>query len=99
MPFDDLFDPVEEIHNLKIEIEELKQEIQNHKGLSNVILKQRQNLSYLLKEASFFMHEFENAMSEDDFKKCEKAANKKYEAWLRKEFEIDQVSVDVSLKP
>ena len=99
MPFDDLFDPVEKIHNLKIEIEELKQEIQDHKGLSNVILKQRQDLSYLLKEASFYMKEFENAMSEDDFKKCETAGKKAYEEWLKKEFEIDKVNVNVALKP
>ena len=99
MPFDDLFDPAEEIHNLKIEIEELKQELQDHKGLSNVILKQRQDLSYLLKEASFYMKEFENEMDEEDFKKCEQAARKKYETWLKKEFEIDRVNVSVALKP
>ena len=98
MSFDDMFDSAEQIHLLKVEIEELKQEIQDYKGLGNVLQRQRQELTYLLKEASFYIHEFEDTMPQDDFKQCSIAASKKFEDWVKKEFEIDQISVDVTLK-
>ena len=99
MSFDDLFDPYEEIHLLKIEIEELKHEIQDYKGLGNVLQKQRQELSYLLKESSFYMHEFENTMPEDDFKLCSMEASKKYEEWIKNEFELSTPEVTATLQP
>ena len=99
MSFDDLFDPYEEIHLLKIEIEELKQEIQDYKGLGNVLQKQRQELSYLLKESSFYMHEFENAIPEKDFKQCSIAASKKFEEWIKKEFELSTPEVTATIQP
>ena len=99
MPYEDLFDPSETIHLLKVEIEELKQELQDHKGLSNVILKQRQELSFLLKESAFYMHEFEGAMPEEDFKKCTKAGNKKFEDWVKKEFELSAPEVTATIQP
>ena len=79
MPFDDLFDPQETIHLLKVQIEELEEELKDHKGLSNVVLKQRQELVYLLKESSFFMHAFEATMTAEDFKKCTAEGNKEFE--------------------
>lgn len=99
MPYEDLFDPSETIHLLKVEIEELKQELQDHKSLSNVILKQRQELFYLLKESSFYVHEFENAIPEEDFKQCSTAARKKYEEWLKKEFELSTPEVTATIQP
>ncbi len=57
-------------------------------------MRQRQELSYLLKESTFYLHEFEAAMTEDDFKACTKAGNKKYEDWVKKEFELDQIKVE-----
>ena len=99
MSFDDLFDPYEEIHLLKIENEELKQEIQDYKGLGNVLQKQRQELSYLLKESSFYMHEFENTMPKDDFKQCSIAASKKFEEWIKKEFELSTPEVTATIQP
>jgi len=56
-------------------------------------------LTYLLKEASFWVHEFEEIISKEDYEKIIKAANKKYEKWIKDQFEIDQVSVDVNLRP
>lgn len=79
MPFDDLFDPAATISRLKIEKEVLEAELKDHKGLSNVVLKQRQELVYLLKESSFFMHAFEATMTAEDFKKCTAEGNKEFE--------------------
>ena len=77
-----------ELRKLKIEKEEVENDLADYKGMTNVLQKQRQELIYLLKEASFFMHEFENTMPEDDFEQCSIAANKKYEEWLKEEFEL-----------
>ena len=99
MSFEDLFDPKKEIHNLQVDIENLEQNIQDYKGMTNILQKQRQTLTFLLKEASYYMAEFKEAMTEEDFKKCEKAADKNYEDWVKEEMEIDKVSVDVTLKP
>jgi LEA14-like dessication related protein len=69
--------------------------------LDNMIQKfaEYDNLSYLLKEASFYMHEFENAMSEKDFKECESAGKKAYEEWLKKEFELSTPEVKAAIQP
>jgi hypothetical protein len=88
MPFDDLFDPEAKISALKIEIETLENILKDHQGFQNVVLKQRQDLSFLLKESAFFLHEFEAALTEKDFKKCTAAGYKKYEDWVKKEFEL-----------
>ena len=99
MLFEDLFNPAEEIHNLKVQIEQLEQDLKDHKGLSNVILKQRQELVYLLKESGFYLKAFETAMTENDFKKCTTEGKKKYEEWLKKEFELSTPEVTATIQP
>ena len=37
------------------------------------------------------MKEFEATLPEKDFKRCEKRASKKYEDWIKKEFESHDV--------
>ena len=86
--FEDMISIEAELRKLKIEKEEVENDLADYKGMTNVLQKQRQELIYLLKEASFFMHEFENTMPEDDFEQCSIAANKKYEEWLKEEFEL-----------
>ena len=88
MSFEDLFDPYEEIQHLKVKKEKLEKELNDYKSMTNVLQKQRQDLIYLLKESSFYMHEFEDTMSEKDFKKCENAARANFEEWIKKEFEL-----------
>ncbi len=44
------------------------------------------------------MKEFENTMPEKDFKQCEKSASKKFEEWIKKEFEIDKL-VKATIQP
>ena len=97
--FEDIISIEAELRQIRAQNEELKQELKDHKGLSNVILKQRQDLSYLLKEASFYIHEFENTMPEDDFKQCSKAASKKFEEWIKKEFELSPPEVTATIQP
>ena len=67
--------------------------------MTNILQKQRQELSFLLKEAAFFMDEFKKNVPEETFNKCEKEADKRFTDWVKEQFEIDQVSVDVTLKP
>ena len=97
MPYDDLFNPEEQIHLLKVEIEDLKTELADHRGLSNVILKQRQELVYLLKESGFYMHAFEATMPPEDFKKCADEGKKEFEDWIKKEFEIGQINIKATV--
>ena len=96
--FEDLISIEQELHKANIAIEELKDELQDYKGAVGVLNRVNRDMGYLLKEASFYMKEFENLMPEDDFKKCEQAASKKYENWLKKAFEINAISVDVTLR-
>lgn len=66
--------------------------------MTNIILTQRQDMTFLLHEAKFFLDEFKENLAEEDFKKYEKPADEKFQDWIKKEFEIDKVSVEVSLK-
>jgi len=72
--------------------------VDDYKGMTNLILKQRQDMSFLLHEAKFFLDEFKDNLSEEDFGKYERAADKKFQDWIKDQFEIDKVSVEVSLK-
>ena len=67
--------------------------------MANILQKQRQEFIFLLKEASFFLHEFENTMPEDDFKRCSTEASKKYENWIKNEFELSAPEVTATLQP
>jgi len=97
--FEDLFDPAEKIRQLKIDCEEMAQEVKDLYGMTNILQKQRMELSYLLKEASLFMAEFKEHVPEDIFKLCEKNADKNYQDFIKETFELDQIKVDVTLKP
>ena len=96
--FEDIISMEQELRKLKIDNEALAQMIADYKGMTNLILKQRQDMYYLLNEAKFFLDEFKENLSKEDFKKYEKAADKKFQDWIKDQFEIDKVSVEVSLK-
>jgi len=96
--FEDIISIEAELRQLKIENEKLAKLVEDYKGMTNILQKQRQEFIYLLKEASFYMKEFEAILPEKNFKECEKRASKQYENWIKKEFEFDSVSVDVVLQ-
>ena len=96
--FGDIISTEAELRQLKIDCEEMAQEVKDYKGMTNILQKQRQELSYLLKEASLFMHEFREHVPEDIFKLCEKNADKNYQDFIKETFELDQIKVGVTLK-
>ena len=73
--------------------------IKDFMGHSRVLQAEKNELTYLLREAGFYMEQSKEHLSEDIFKKCEQNADKNYEKWVKEKFEIDQVAVDVTLKP
>ena len=97
--FEDIISLESENKQLRLDNEEMAQEVKDLYGMTNILQKQRQELSYLLKEASLFMHEFKEHVPEDIFKLCEKNADKEYQDWIKEQFEIDQVSVKAVIKP
>ena len=96
--FEDIISIEAELRQLKIDNEELAKLVEDYKGMTNIILKQRQDMTFLLREAKFFLDEFEENLPAEDFKKYERAADKKFQDWIKDEFEIDKVSVEVNLK-
>ena len=97
--FEDII-TIEKIYKqLKIDFEELKDELQDYKGAVGVLNRQNRDMGYLLKEASFYIKEFEKTMPEDDFKKCETAGKKAYEDWLKKKFELSTPEVKATIQP
>ena len=97
--FEDIISLESENKQLRIDNEEMAQEVKELYGMTNILQKQRMELSYLLKEASLFMAEFKEHVAEDIFKKCEKNADKKYQDFIKEKFEIDQVKVKAKIKP
>ena len=96
--YDDIISIEAELRQLKIDNEELAKLVDDYKGMTNIILKQHQDMTFLLHEAKLFLDEFKENLQEEDFKKYERAADKKFQDWIKKEFEIGKVSVDVTLK-
>jgi len=96
--YDDIISMEAELRQLKIDNEELVKLVADYKGMTHIILKHRQDMSFLLQEAKFFLDEFKENLSKEDFKKYEKAADRKFQDWIKDQFEIDKVSVEVSLK-
>jgi hypothetical protein len=97
--FEDMISIEAELRQLKIDNEELAKLVDDYKGMTNIILKQRQDMTFLLHEAKFFLDEFKENLSEEDFKQYERAADRRFQNWIKEEFEIDQVSVEATLKP
>jgi len=97
--FEDMISIEAELRQLKIDNEELAKLVDDYKGMTNIILKQRQDMTFLLHEAKFFLDEFKENLSEEDFKQYERAADRRFQNWIKEEFETDQVSVEATLKP
>jgi hypothetical protein len=66
--FEDMISIEAELRQLKIDNEELAKLVDDYKGMTNIILKQRQDMTFLLHEAKFFLDEFKENLSEEDFK-------------------------------
>ena len=96
--YEDIISIEAELRQLKIDNEKLAKLVEDYKGMTNIILKQRQDMTFLLHEAKFFLDEFEENLPAEVFKKHERAADRKFQDWIKEEFEIDKVSVEVSLK-
>ena len=96
--YEDIISIEVELRQLKIDNEELAKLVCDYKGMTNTILKQRQDMYFLLNEAKLILDEFKENIPKEDFGKYERAADKKYQDWIKDQFEIDKVSVEVSLK-
>ena len=96
--YEDIISIEAELRRLKSDNEALAKLVNDYKGMTNIILKQRQDMTFLLHEAKLFLDEFKENLPEEDFKKYERAADKNFQDWIKEEFEIGKVSVDVTLK-
>ena len=56
--FEDIISIEAELRQLKIEKEEIEKELDDFKGMTNILQKQRQEFIYLLKEAYFYILTF-----------------------------------------
>jgi DNA-binding ferritin-like protein len=97
--FEDLINQDEIISELKKDAEEMAEQIAAFKGHSKVMMAERNELTYLLKESSCYFKVFEENLPEEDFEKYTKEARKRYEQWVKDNFEFENPEVKATLKP
>jgi hypothetical protein len=97
--FDDFFDPQAEIDELKKDCETMAEQIDDYKGHSKVMQAEKNELTYLLKESSYYFKVFQENLKEEDFEKYSKEARKRYEDWVKINFEFEKPEVTATLQP
>jgi hypothetical protein len=63
------------------------------------MMAERNELTYLLKESSMYFKVFQENLKEEDFEKYSKEARKRYEDWVKENFEFENPEVKATLKP
>jgi hypothetical protein len=97
--FDDFFDPQAEIDELKKDCEVMAEEIDAFKGHSKIMMAERNELTYLLKESSMYFKVFQENLKKEDFDNYSKEARKRYEDWVKENFEVEAPEVKATLQP
>jgi hypothetical protein len=97
--FDDFFDPQAEIDELKKDCEKLAIQVKDYRGHSKIMQAENNELTYLLKESSCYFKVFQEKLPEEEFKKYSKEARKRYEEWVKVNFEVENPEVTATLQP
>ena len=97
--FEDLIDQDAIINEMKKDAEVMAEEIEAFKGHSKIMMAERNELTYLLKESSCYFSVFKENLKEEDFEKFSKEARKRYEDWVQINFEIEKPEIKATLKP
>jgi hypothetical protein len=56
-------------------------------------------MKYLLKESSLYFKIFQENLDEKDFEKYSLEARKRFEVWIKENFEFENPEVKTTLKP
>ena len=99
MPYDDMFDPEQEIHNLKIELEEITKEKDELETAYLYTQNERVKMVFAYREAKILQDEYRAALKKEAWEVIEKQADKKFAEWIKKYHDIEQVKVEATLRP
>jgi hypothetical protein len=97
--FEDLIDQDAIIAEMKKDCEMMAVQIEDFKGHSKIMMAERNELTYLLKESSMYFKVFQENLKEEDFEKYSKEARKRYEDWVQMNFEVESPEVKATLQP
>ena len=96
--FEDLFDPQEEINELKKINERLERKIEQLEGHAAVSLEKAEESKWLLIEAKYYFEEMEKAIEKEKLDECVKKARKRFDDHILDKFEMKK-SVIVEKQP
>jgi hypothetical protein len=99
MSFNDFFDPVEEINNLKIELEEMRNKFNELETAYLYTQNERVQMVFAIRELKIFRDEYRAALEKDAWELIEKQADKKFAEWVKKYHDIEQVKIEATLRP
>ena len=99
MSFSDFFDPVEEINNLKIELEEMTNKFKELETAYLYTQNERVQMVFAYREAKILQDEYREALEKEAWELIEKQADKKFAEWVKKYHDIEQVKVEAKLQP
>jgi 16S rRNA C967 or C1407 C5-methylase (RsmB/RsmF family) len=97
--FSDFFCPEEEIHNLKIELEELKNKFDELETAYLYTQNERVQMVFAIREMKIHRDEYRAALEKEAWELIEKEADKKFVEWVKKYHDIDQVKIEATLQP
>jgi hypothetical protein len=99
MPYDDMFDPEQEIHNLKIELEEISDKFDELETAYLYTQNERVKMVFACREAKILQDEYREALEKEAWELIEKQADKKFAEWIKKYHDIEQVKIEATLRP
>ena len=99
MSFSDFFDPVEEINNLKIELEEMTNKFKELETAYLYTQNERVKMVFAYREAKILQDEYREALKEEEWQLIEKQADKKFAEWIKDYHNINQVKIEATLRP
>ena len=97
--FDDMFDPVETISNLRIELEEITNKFNDLETAYLYTQNERVQMVFAIRELKIFRDEYRAALEKEAWELIEKQADKKFAEWVKKYHDIEQVKVEATLQP
>ena len=99
MSFSDFFDPVEEINNLKIELEEMTNKFTLVDAAYLHTQNERIQMIFAIRELKIFRDEYREALEKEAWELIEKEADKKFSVWVKKYHNIEQIKVEATIQP
>jgi len=99
MPYDDMFDPKQEIHNLKIELEEITDKFDELENAYLYTQNERVKMVFAYREAKILQDEYREALEKEAWELIEKNADKKFTEWVKAYHNIEQVKIEATLRP